>query len=68
MGKAGVQSKQTVAHWRSCSGHQQDKQLATFSRLQNDIRSTAGETAETLQETLQGRVSQEVLEGEFDFQ
>lgn len=67
MGKAGVQSKQTVAHWRSSSGHQQDKQLATFSRLQNDFRSSDGDTTGTLQETLQGRVSQEVLEGEFDF-
>lgn len=66
MGNAGVPSRQSVARrW--------EQQLFGFrkqrgaNRLQNDVRSSAGDTAGPSQEALQGGVGQEALEGEFDF-
>lgn len=45
------------------------QQLARSShkRLQNDVRSSDGDVAGPSQETLQGGVGQEILEGESDF-
>lgn len=77
MGKAGALSKQRAAHWRSSSGvpgtatgaklnGQRRSLLELQQLLQNDVRSSAGDTAGPSQEALQGRVSQEIVEGESD--
>lgn len=44
------------------------EELSSFHGLpQNDVRSSTGATAGPSQETLQGGVGQEILEGESDF-
>lgn len=57
---------------RNGPGHHQDGQAGDVNQtsrgFQYDVRSSAGRTAGPLQETLQGGISQEVLEGESDFQ
>lgn len=71
-------SKQTVARRRSSSAvartasgkalrAARSSNYSFHELLQNDVRSSAGDTSGPSQETLQGRVGQEVLEGEFDF-